>query len=111
MIRRLPASSRREMLDWEAPTGGYLLQASFATGAAAGRGVLKWLETGDPIGLSEFPASCYRRPNVRRLPWVMASLSFQFDLPNAEERRSMAVPCVCADLTTTMPLPMEASSR
>lgn len=31
-----------EMLDWEAPTGGYLLQASFATGAAAGRGVLEW---------------------------------------------------------------------
>jgi predicted flavoprotein YhiN len=33
------------MLDWEAPTGGYLLQASFATGAAAGRGALKWLES------------------------------------------------------------------
>ncbi|WOJ90388.1 TIGR03862 family flavoprotein [Methylocapsa polymorpha] len=32
-----------EMLDWEAPTGGYLLQACFATGAAAGRGVLDWL--------------------------------------------------------------------
>jgi uncharacterized flavoprotein (TIGR03862 family) len=32
-----------EMLDWEAPTGGYLLQASFATGAAAGRGALHWL--------------------------------------------------------------------
>ena len=37
-----------EMLDWEAPTGGYLLQASFATGAAAGRGVLKWLANGSP---------------------------------------------------------------
>jgi len=33
-----------EMLDWDAPTGGYLLQASFATGAAAGRGVLAWLK-------------------------------------------------------------------
>jgi uncharacterized flavoprotein (TIGR03862 family) len=33
-----------EMLDWEAPTGGYLLQASFATGAAAGRGALDWLD-------------------------------------------------------------------
>jgi uncharacterized flavoprotein (TIGR03862 family) len=32
-----------EMLDWEAPTGGYLLQAAFATGAAAGIGVLRWL--------------------------------------------------------------------
>ncbi len=45
MIRRLPGTfAAGEMLDWEAPTGGYLLQASFATGAAAGRGVLKWLE-------------------------------------------------------------------
>ncbi|MFD1333602.1 NAD(P)/FAD-dependent oxidoreductase, partial [Methylopila musalis] len=32
-----------EMLDWEAPTGGYLLQASFATGAAAGDGAASWL--------------------------------------------------------------------
>jgi uncharacterized flavoprotein (TIGR03862 family) len=32
-----------EMLDWEAPTGGYLLQAVFATGAAAARGALEWL--------------------------------------------------------------------
>jgi uncharacterized flavoprotein (TIGR03862 family) len=44
MVRRLPGVfAAGEMLDWEAPTGGYLLQASFATGAAAGRGVLKWL--------------------------------------------------------------------
>ena len=33
-----------EMLDWEAPTGGYLLQASFATGAAAAEGVVAWLK-------------------------------------------------------------------
>ena len=46
MIRRLPGVfAAGEMLDWEAPTGGYLLQASFATGAAAGRGVLKWLSS------------------------------------------------------------------
>jgi uncharacterized flavoprotein (TIGR03862 family) len=32
-----------EMLDWEAPTGGYLLHACFATGRAAGQGVLNWL--------------------------------------------------------------------
>lgn len=32
-----------EMLDWEAPTGGYLLQACFATGHAAGNGVLRYL--------------------------------------------------------------------
>jgi uncharacterized flavoprotein (TIGR03862 family) len=34
-----------EMLDWEAPTGGYLLQASFATGLAAARGADAWLAT------------------------------------------------------------------
>ncbi|MDE5451994.1 TIGR03862 family flavoprotein [Bradyrhizobium sp. CSA112] len=45
MLRRLPGVfAAGEILDWEAPTGGYLLQASFATGAAAGRGALKWLE-------------------------------------------------------------------
>jgi uncharacterized flavoprotein (TIGR03862 family) len=44
MIRRLPGVfAAGEMLDWEAPTGGYLLQAAFATGAAAGKGVMKWL--------------------------------------------------------------------
>jgi uncharacterized flavoprotein (TIGR03862 family) len=44
MIRRLPGVfAAGEMLDWEAPTGGYLLQGCFATGAAAGRGALKWL--------------------------------------------------------------------
>jgi predicted flavoprotein YhiN len=32
-----------EMLDWEAPTGGYLLQACFATGVLAARGALQWL--------------------------------------------------------------------
>ena len=44
MLRRLPGIfAAGEMLNWEAPTGGYLLQASFATGAAAGRGALNWL--------------------------------------------------------------------
>jgi uncharacterized flavoprotein (TIGR03862 family) len=33
-----------EMLDWEAPTGGYLLTACFASGRAAGAGALAWLE-------------------------------------------------------------------
>jgi len=32
-----------EMLDWEAPTGGYLLTACFATGRAAGAGAIAWL--------------------------------------------------------------------
>jgi uncharacterized flavoprotein (TIGR03862 family) len=40
-----------EMLDWEAPTGGYLLQASFATGAAAARGALAWLARKGVTGL------------------------------------------------------------
>jgi uncharacterized flavoprotein (TIGR03862 family) len=44
MLRKLPGVfAAGEMLDWEAPTGGYLLQASFATGLAAGKGVLRWL--------------------------------------------------------------------
>ncbi|MDM7980823.1 MAG: TIGR03862 family flavoprotein [Rhizobium sp.] len=34
-----------EMLDWEAPTGGYLLTACFATGIAAADGINRWLET------------------------------------------------------------------
>ncbi|MBX7248714.1 MAG: TIGR03862 family flavoprotein [Caulobacteraceae bacterium] len=41
MLRRLPGVFvAGEMLDWEAPTGGYLLQACFASGLAAARGVL-----------------------------------------------------------------------
>jgi uncharacterized flavoprotein (TIGR03862 family) len=34
-----------EMLDWEAPTGGYLLTACFATGQAAGNGALTWIKS------------------------------------------------------------------
>lgn len=45
MLRSRPGVlAAGEMLDWEAPTGGYLLQASFATGAAAARGALDWLK-------------------------------------------------------------------
>ncbi|HEX5778883.1 MAG TPA: TIGR03862 family flavoprotein [Xanthobacteraceae bacterium] len=45
MLRKLPGVfAAGEMLDWEAPTGGYLLQACFATGAAAGLGALRWLK-------------------------------------------------------------------
>ncbi len=36
-----------EMIDWEAPTGGYLLQASFASGVAAARGALDWLASNE----------------------------------------------------------------
>ena len=34
-----------ELLDWEAPTGGYLLTACMASGRATGRGVLHWLNS------------------------------------------------------------------
>jgi predicted flavoprotein YhiN len=34
-----------EMLDWEAPTGGYLLTACFASGRVAGSGALDWLRS------------------------------------------------------------------
>jgi uncharacterized flavoprotein (TIGR03862 family) len=45
MLRRRPGVFvAGEMLDWEAPTGGYLLQAAFSTGAAAARGALAWLD-------------------------------------------------------------------
>lgn len=44
MLRNLPGVfCAGEMLNWEAPTGGYLLTACFATGKAAGMGVRNWL--------------------------------------------------------------------
>lgn len=44
MLRKMPGVfCAGEMLDWEAPTGGYLLSACFALGRAAGNGVLHWL--------------------------------------------------------------------
>jgi uncharacterized flavoprotein (TIGR03862 family) len=44
MLRKLPGVfCAGEMLDWEAPTGGYLLTACFASGRAAGLGALAWL--------------------------------------------------------------------
>ena len=44
MLRGLPGVfCAGEMLDWEAPTGGYLLTACFATGRVAGRGAARWL--------------------------------------------------------------------
>ena len=44
MVRSLPGVfCAGEMLDWEAPTGGYLLTACFATGRAAGIGAAAWL--------------------------------------------------------------------
>ena len=45
MLKQLPGVfCAGEMLDWEAPTGGYLLTGCFASGRAAGWGVLRWLK-------------------------------------------------------------------
>ena len=45
MFKKMPGVfCAGEMLDWEAPTGGYLLTACFATGKAAGRGAFAWLQ-------------------------------------------------------------------
>jgi uncharacterized flavoprotein (TIGR03862 family) len=44
MLRALPGVFvAGEMVDWEAPTGGYLLTACFGSGRAAGQGALEWL--------------------------------------------------------------------
>jgi uncharacterized flavoprotein (TIGR03862 family) len=49
MLRARPGVfAAGEMLDWEAPTGGYLLQGCFATGVAAARGVLARLREAPP---------------------------------------------------------------
>ena len=49
MLRRLPGVfCAGEMLDWEAPTGGYLLTACFASGRAAADGMLRWLRANVP---------------------------------------------------------------
>ena len=49
MLRALPGVlCAGEMLDWEAPTGGYLLTACFASGYSAGLGVLDWLDRNPP---------------------------------------------------------------
>lgn len=45
MLKALPGIfCAGEMLDWDAPTGGYLLTACLAGGRAAGKGALRWLE-------------------------------------------------------------------
>jgi uncharacterized flavoprotein (TIGR03862 family) len=51
MLRVLPGVfCAGEMLDWEAPTGGYLLTACLATGRAAGEGALRWSGWNDDLG-------------------------------------------------------------
>ncbi|MDP1609985.1 MAG: TIGR03862 family flavoprotein [Sulfuritalea sp.] len=56
MLRVLPGCfCAGEMLDWEAPTGGYLLTACFASGRAAGLGVLRWLAGAQSAMANERP--------------------------------------------------------
>jgi hypothetical protein len=46
MLRRLPGLFvAGEMIDWEAPTGGYLIQGCFATGDHAARSALAYLQS------------------------------------------------------------------
>ncbi|WP_433737256.1 TIGR03862 family flavoprotein [Pseudomonas putida] len=48
MLKQVPGVfCAGEMLDWEAPTGGYLLTACFASGRAAGLGMVEWLRRQD----------------------------------------------------------------
>lgn len=48
MLRRLPGIFvAGEMIDWEAPTGGYLLQGCFATGSLAAKSALAWIKRPD----------------------------------------------------------------
>jgi len=50
MLRQIPGTfAAGEMLDWEAPTGGYLLQGCFATGVAAAKGAVRWAERSWPM--------------------------------------------------------------
>jgi uncharacterized flavoprotein (TIGR03862 family) len=61
MLRKKPGIFvAGEMLDWEAPTGGYLLQATFATGIAAARGVLAFAGIPD-AALTLSPSSATRQ--------------------------------------------------
>jgi hypothetical protein len=49
MVKRFPGIFvAGEMIDWEAPTGGYLMQGCFATGTRAGREAAAWLQTRPP---------------------------------------------------------------
>jgi predicted flavoprotein YhiN len=46
MLKAMPSVfAAGEMLDWEAPTGGYLLTACFASGRAAAAGILNFLKS------------------------------------------------------------------
>jgi uncharacterized flavoprotein (TIGR03862 family) len=61
MIERSPgAFAAGEMLDWDAPTGGYLLQACFSTGVWAAQGMADWLAGRDSGGMRLPPGNIGR---------------------------------------------------
>lgn len=54
MLKTLPGLFvAGEMLDWDAPTGGYLLQGAFSTGLAAANGMIAWLDAQAEQGLPD----------------------------------------------------------
>jgi uncharacterized flavoprotein (TIGR03862 family) len=60
MLKRHPGLfAAGEMLDWEAPTGGYLLTACLATGQAAGRGAVAWLDSGQDVSGAAGPSRAH----------------------------------------------------
>ena len=63
LIKKPGVFAAGEMLDWEAPTGGYLLQACFATGKAAAEGANAWLTSRSP----EVPSDASARRSLRGL--------------------------------------------
>ncbi len=66
-----------EMLDWEAPTGGYLLAACFASGQLAGRGAARWLGSTRSSLAGTLEKSCQSRttsrPNLAGYPVTRVS--------------------------------------
>lgn len=90
MIREWPGVfCAGEMLDWEAPTGGYLLTACLASGFVAGRGAFAWLvvQCGDSIRVRQLLIlrAVYRTPVPICRPCALAAsalISFN-DIPIA----------------------------
>ncbi len=66
MLKKLPGVFvAGEMLDYDAPTGGYLLQAAFSTGRAAGRGAARYLGLLEPLERDQAGLSPSHLPNSR----------------------------------------------
>ncbi|MCL5059142.1 MAG: TIGR03862 family flavoprotein [Candidatus Thermoplasmatota archaeon] len=69
MLRSLPGVfCAGEMLDWEAPTGGYLLTACFASGRAAGQGALNYLGSAESVTPADAGAQSADSSGFRRSP-------------------------------------------